>query len=155
MLPIDDVIEYWRDYNNCEKSPINNEISIKEITTCLLDIFALSRCNYLISTGSSLSDIAKILMKNSLKNTGIRNVTHKIIFEKTSDHLNISTKIISMLEARGIKQDGIFMKKESGFYTLLFKYDDIFRLNSFDEISEEQLKRAGFLPEKKKGILSW
>ena len=26
MLPIDDVIEYWRDYNNCEKSPINNEI---------------------------------------------------------------------------------------------------------------------------------
>ena len=26
MLPIDDVIEFWRDYNNCEKSPINNEI---------------------------------------------------------------------------------------------------------------------------------
>jgi len=26
MLPIDDVIEYWRDYNNCEKSPISNEI---------------------------------------------------------------------------------------------------------------------------------
>ena len=26
MLPIDEVVEYWRDYNNCEKSPINNEI---------------------------------------------------------------------------------------------------------------------------------
>ena len=26
MLPIDEVVEYWTDYNNCEKFPINNEI---------------------------------------------------------------------------------------------------------------------------------
>ncbi len=26
MLPIDEVVEYWRDYNNCEKFPVNNEI---------------------------------------------------------------------------------------------------------------------------------